>query len=168
MIVLADKENVNAQYCLGRCYEYGRNNLKQARQWYIKAAENGNSDAMIKAAMFIAKRRGGGEKNPQMVMEYIQKAIAAGNPDGKALLASFYLEGRKDIEKGIMLAKESAELKSPLGQMISGEIYFRGAGSVKRDENKALEFFQLSSDQGNSMVNEVLEKMKKKQHADDR
>jgi TPR repeat protein len=165
---LAEKGNIDAQYYLGRCYEYGENDSKSARKWYIKAADNGNSDAMITAAMFIAKRRGGGKTDPQAVMTYIQKAITAGNPDGKALLASFHLEGRKDIEKGIILAKEAAEQKSPLGQMILGGIYLRGIGTVKRDEEKALEFFQQSSDQGNSAVNEVLEQLKKKLHANDR
>ncbi|MBO4630437.1 MAG: sel1 repeat family protein, partial [Lentisphaeria bacterium] len=101
--------NADAQYYLGRCCEYGKNDNISAREWYIKAADNGNSDAMIKAAMFIAKRRGGGKKNPQMVMGYIQKAIAAGNADGKALLASYYLEGRKDIKKGIQLSKEASD-----------------------------------------------------------
>lgn len=162
LVVLAEAGNADAQYYLGRCYEYGKNDLRLARQWYIKAADNGNSDAMIKAAMFVAKRRGGGEKNPQAVMSYIEKAVAVGNPDGKALQASYYLEGRKDIEKGIVLAKEAAEMKSPLGQMILGGIYLRGIGSVKRDESKALELFQLSSDQGNSLVNETLEKMRMK------
>jgi sel1 repeat len=162
LAVLAKAGNVDAQYFLGRCYEYGQNNFKLAREWYIKAADNGNSDAMVKAAMFIAKRKGGGKKEPARVMTYIQKAIRSGNPDGKALLASFYLEDRKDIEKGIKLAKEASDAGSPLGQMILGSLYLQGIGSISKDEQKAIELFQLSSDQGNSMINDFLRQIKSK------
>ena len=163
LLPLANSGDVNAQYYLGRCYEYGNNDNTSARIWYIKAADNGNSDAMVKAAMFIAKRKGGGEKEPKRVMSYIQKAISAGNPDGKALLASYYLEGRKDIIKGIRLAKESSGAGGPLGQMLLGGIYMQGMGSIAKDEAKSIELFQASSDQGNSLVNEMLKKLKDKQ-----
>lgn len=163
LLPLANSGDVNAQYYLGRCYEYGNNDNTSARIWYIKAADNGNSDAMVKAAMFIAKRKGGGEKDPKRVMSYIQKAISAGNPDGKALLASYYLEGRKDIEKGIQLAKEASEAGSALGQMLLGGIYMQGMGSIAKDESKAIALLQASSDQGNSLVSEILEKIKNKQ-----
>lgn len=159
---LAQNNDNIAQYFLGRCYEYGKSDWKTAREWYIKAADNGNSDAMVKAAMFIAKRKGGGKKEPARVMAYIQKAIRSGNPDGKALLASFYLEGRKDIEKGIKLAKEASDAGSPLGQMILGSLYLQGIGSISKYEQKAIELFQLSSDQGNSMINDFLRQKKSK------
>ncbi|MDD2478965.1 MAG: tetratricopeptide repeat protein [Victivallaceae bacterium] len=158
----AENGNILAQYYLARCHEYGDSNLKLAREWYLKAAESGNSKAMCKAAMFVAKRKGGGEKNPDKVMGYINKAIEAGEPDGKALLASYYLESRKNIEKGIQLAKEAAAAGSPLGQMIVGGIYSMGMGSVVKDEGKAIEFLKASSDQGNSMANEVLSQLKEK------
>ena len=163
LTVLAKEGNADVQYYLGRCYEYGKNDNISAREWYIKAADNGNSDAMIKAAMFIAKRRGGGKRNPQLVMEYIRKAIAAGNADGKALLASYYLEGRKDIKKGIQLSKEASDAGSPLGQMLMGGIYMIGMGNIEKDELKAIELFQSSSDQGNSLCLGMLFQLKKKQ-----
>ena len=163
LTVLAKEGNADAQYYLGRCYEYGKNDNISAREWYIKAADNGNSDAMIKAAMFIAKRRGGGKRNPQLVMEYIRKAIAAGNADGKALLASYYLEGRKDIKKGIQLSKEASDAGSPLRQMLMGGIYMIGMGNIEKDELKAIELFQSSSDQGNSLCLGMLFQLKKKQ-----
>lgn len=163
LLPIANSGDVRAQYYLGRCYEYGNNDNTSARKWYIKAADNGNSDAMVKAAMFIAKRKGGGEKDPNRVMSYIQKAISAGNPDGKALLASYYLEGRKDIEKGIQLAKEASDAGSALGQMLLGGIYMQGMGSIAKDESKAIALLQASSDQGNSLVSEILEKLKDKQ-----
>lgn len=162
LLLLANDGNADAQYYLGRCYEYGNNDNTSARKWYIKAADNGNSDAMVKAAMFIAKRKGGGEKDPARVMQYIQKAIVTGNYDGTALLSSYYLEGRKDIKKGIQLAKEASDAGSPLGQMLMGSIYMQGMGTIARDENKAIELLQASSDQGNSMVNEMLAQLKNK------
>lgn len=162
LLHLAENNDNIAQYHLGRCYEYGKNNSKKAREWYIKSADNGNSNAMVKAAMFIAKRKGGGKKDDNKVMFYIKKSIKLKNPDGIALMASFYIEGRKDTEKGIKLAQEAVKMNSSLGQMILGAVYLHGMGSIKKDELKAMKLFQLSLDQGNSLVNNTLIKLKSK------
>jgi TPR repeat protein len=161
----AEAGEAEAQFMLASCYEYSNgNNLILARTWYLKAAEQGHAKAMCKAAMFVAKNKGGyldGEARKAIMMRYVNAAIAAKEPNGKALLATTYFE-KRDIKQALPLIQEAVEEGSAIGQMLLGNMYYYGMG-VAKDIDKAKHYLRLASDQGYSDVHIMLEQIAKEQ-----
>jgi TPR repeat protein len=60
-------------------------NYKQAAQWYLKAADKGNNNAMYNLGGMYEKGRGV-TKNPDTAIFWWKKAAALGNPLAKAIL----------------------------------------------------------------------------------
>jgi TPR repeat protein len=60
---MAEKGNAQAQYELGGFYHYGyigANNYTKASEWYLRAAHQGNTDAMIGLAALYGTKYAGG------------------------------------------------------------------------------------------------------------
>jgi len=158
--------NALAQYQLARCHEYGREDMKEARKWYFKAADTGNAQAMYKAAMFAARRiearEMGVNEALELALRYAQSASEAGNPDGKALLAWLkYINcGERDFEGALPLIMESVKDNSLLGKTLLGRMYYEGRG-VEQDMAKAEQYLQDAVDQGFSEAWETLEEIKR-------
>ena len=162
----AETENALAQYQLARCHEYGREEMKEAREWYFKAADAGNAQAMHKAAWFAARRIEAQEMEVDEALElslrYAQSASKAGNPDGKALWAwlTHLVCGDRDFESALPIFMESAKANSLLGKTLLGRMYYEGSG-VEQDLEKAEQYLQDAVDQGYSDALETLEAIKK-------
>lgn len=82
-----------------------------------------------------------------LAMNYLKRAVAQNNLTAKAYLASYYLGQKKNIQRGIILAKESCDAGNRAGQYTLGMAYERGIG-VSKNDMKALRLYQLSADQG--------------------
>ena len=81
----AEQGQVDAQYKLGICYEYGRGvikNLEIAVQWYAKAAEQGNAFAQDRLGQCYEYGKGV-IKNLEIAIEWYRKAANGGDDDAK-------------------------------------------------------------------------------------
>ncbi len=164
--VLKDLEKNSATYSGNDIYMLGIINLRvkysksKARDCFIKAADKGNSKAMIQAALFCGQGRGG-KRDMNQAKLYIEKAIAAGNADGKALMASMLFSNKENkYEKIYNLLKESSEAGSPYGAAGLSEFYRKGI-MVKKDLNKARDLIQISVDKGLYENERYLKRIKK-------
>jgi len=166
LLPVAEAGDALAQYQLASCYEYGHENMKEARIWYLKAADAGNSKAMFKAAWFTARRieAGNMEINEarDLSLRYAKAASEAGNPDGMALLAwltHIDCGTGRDFEKALPIIMESVKGNSTLGKTLLGRMHYEGQG-VEQDMGKAEQYLQEAVDQGHSEASGMLDKIK--------
>ena len=105
---LAEGGDVEAQFRLGKVYEFGNKNvnvekdISKAIEWYEKAAENGYAQAQYYLASSYEHNRLGGFRYERAMMWY-EKAAQQGFTDAQFRLA-FYLEHGKIIEKDLTAA----------------------------------------------------------------
>lgn len=86
-----------AQYWCGRMLAEGRGaslDVVAAREWFLKAAEQGNADAEVAAGEMLVNGRGG-PPDPDKAMALFRHAAAAGHPG--ALLALDILSGAASV-----------------------------------------------------------------------
>ena len=168
-LLLPDAEagDATAQYQLARCYEYGQEDMKEARTWYLKATDAGNSKAMFKTAWFAARRIGAKgmeiKEARELALRYAKAASDAGNPDGTALLAWLtYIDcgAGRDFEKAVPLIMESVKENSSLGKTLLGRMYMEGR-CVEQNMEKAEHLLQEAVDQGYSEALGTFEEIKK-------
>ena len=96
-VAYASKGGIEDYYYLGIMFESGigvEQSAKQARLWYLKAAERGHVDAMVPLARMVA------ESNPAQSARWFARAAGYNVPEaqfslGKALLNGFGVE--KDV-----------------------------------------------------------------------
>lgn len=172
LLPAAEAGDADAQYWTARCLEYGAHDLKEARKWYMKAADAGNPKAMFKAAWFSVKRFGAVgtsvDEAREAALRYAKAASEAGNADGTALMSWLtYIDcrGKRNFEKALPAIMESVEGNGPLGKMLLGRIYEEGT-VVKQDLEKAERLLQEAVDQGYSDARDILEEVKKQRVKD--
>ncbi len=103
----ANLKNLNAQMYLGAYYLNHEKNLKEARVWLKKAADQGDSSAQMYTALCYLHGFGT-KKNPDTAKYYIIKAAQNGIPMAQFLLANMFLQSRHAIDRkmgGIWMAK---------------------------------------------------------------
>lgn len=141
----AEAGDVQSQYIVGTCLK-NLGQRKEAYEWLLKSAENGNANAQ--AAVSLCLVTGQGVKHDeQAAVSWLKKAVANGSAEAKAYLASYYLSKRQKMEEGIKLAKESSTAGNAAGQYTLGMAYQKGRG-VPKSLEKAVELFRLAADQG--------------------
>lgn len=143
---LKNKQDSKSLYYQGLVAKYSISNFSIAYDYIKKAADAGYSDAEAEIAIMLFKGIGT-KSNPLLAMDYLKKAVAQNNLTAKAYLASYYLGQKKDIQRGIVLAKESSDEGNRAGQYTIGMAYEKGIG-VPKNDMKALRLYQLSADQG--------------------
>ncbi len=95
---------------------------------------------------------GGAEQDHKTAFEYAQKAAQAGEPEGMALLAAYYMRGvtaDKDIAQAVQWAQRSAALGSDLGRVVLGSSYIEGQG-LTQDLAKGYAYITLAADNGHA------------------
>ena len=163
----AESGDAPAQYQFALCHEYGVDDLKTAREWYIKAADAGNAKAMFKAGWFAARRLGADgmevAEARDLALRYAKAASDAGDGDGTALLAWLaYLDCKgRDFEKALPMLMKSVENNSPQGMTLLGRMYYDGRG-VAKDLEKAELYLQRAVDLGYSEASATLDEIKKR------
>ena len=66
----------------------------------------------------------------------------------------------KDEKKGAEILKTAADEKSPLAQTLLADLYERGVG-VGKDEQEALRYYMMAAKQGEPIAKRKLEARKK-------
>jgi len=106
----AKKENIYALSAIAWMYENGKGvakDLAQAITWYQKAAQAGNTDAMLSLGFIYEKKL-----DNTTAMEWYQQAAQTGSADAMFILGAIYQEGKlvaKDLTQAITWYQKAAQ-----------------------------------------------------------
>jgi uncharacterized protein len=134
---------------LGRAHDMDRN-YEQARRWYQKAVDLGNSHAYSNMA-WLAIYGNGEPQDMQKGMRMMERAANAGNSYAQASLGWIYREGYGGISKNLKVAfdwyMKAAAQSYANAEASVGYLYREGLG-VERDYEKSLEFYRKAAQKG--------------------
>ncbi|MBX9456255.1 MAG: SEL1-like repeat protein [Rhizobium sp.] len=134
---------------LGRAHDMDRN-YEQARRWYQKSVDLGNSYAYSNMA-WLAIYGNGETQDMQKGMRMMERAANAGNSYAQASLGWIYREGYGGIAKNHKLAFDwymKAALQDYANAQASVGYLLREGLGVDRDHAKSLEFYRKAALQG--------------------
>ncbi len=144
----AQKGNAEAQNLLGLCYARGNGvekDLKQAAEWFRKAAEQENADAQFNLGVCYDK-----EEDYKQAVECYRKAAEQGHVDAQFNLGYCYYDGigvEIDYKQAVEWFRKSAEQGDAGAQYRLGECYYEGLG-VEKDYYQAVEWYRKAAEQG--------------------
>ena len=122
---------------------------KKAYDYYLKAADKGNMDAVARLGRLYLFGHGVKE-NPQKAITMLRRAANAGSARGQSTLGYCYEIGRGvqyDIEEAVKWYSMAADQGDPSAQYHLGYCYDNGNG-VKYDDEKAIEWYRKAAEQG--------------------
>lgn len=140
------ENDIDAMYLLALLY-YENGNEKEAYEWFSKAAENGQPDAMYYLGNFYAHPCGFDvvENNESYAIEYWLKAVELGSAKAMCELGWRYRQGWGDIEqdeeKAVKLFEKAAEQEYYDAYFWLSLCYKHGNG-VEQNIEKAFEYAQ--------------------------
>ncbi len=135
------------QYITAICTRRSKYDSKQAYELLVKSATQGYAPAQAQLAFWSMKGIGIDKIDKEKVGEWARKSSRQGNMLGRALLGAYYLNVKKDYQKGFKLIKESADAGNRGGQYMMYYCLRLGKGATK-DRIKAMDFLQKAADQG--------------------
>ncbi len=134
---------------LGRSHDMDRN-YEQARRWYQKAVDLGNSYAYSNMA-WLAIYGNGEPQDMQKGMRMMERAASAGNSYAQASLGWIYREGYGGIAQNYKVSLDwylkAADQGYANAQASVGYLYREGLG-VDRDYDKSLAYYRKAAEQG--------------------
>lgn len=170
-ILLSESNNVLALYDLGKLYSTEKSGLKDDKmsfEFYEKAlqgflqvepkAKKIKPYLLYQIGMMYFKGLGTPVDN-QKAAEYFVKSAELGNQYAKRLLAFEYISGKnfeKNIDKGISLLTELADSGDAFACYKLGKLYFFGAEDLEKNKEKAIQYLNLSAEQGNEYAQNIL------------
>lgn len=142
---------VQILYNTGVLYNDGlgvKQNVKKGFYWFTKAAELGESTAMLRLSMAYESGIGTNiDENKSII--WLNKAINQENSKALIALAKRQIEGKgveQSLPKALNNLKQAAQQKDPEASFILGNVYLTGT-LVKRDLSLAKEWYALSCQQ---------------------
>ncbi|MDG4594290.1 MAG: SEL1-like repeat protein [Candidatus Contendobacter sp.] len=142
------------QYLLGVMYGNGygvKQDYAQARQWYQKAAEQGNAEAQFNLGVMYANGYGVKQDYAQ-ARQWFQKAADQGLANAQFNLGVMYDEGqgvKQDYSQARQWYQKAAEQGEADAQSNLGMMYSEGKG-VKQDYSQAIQWYQKAAEQGHA------------------
>lgn len=114
----------------------------KAFEWFVKASDAGNAEAMYSAALMLRDGKGVA-KDVEKCIHYLVKAADLGLQRSQLLLGDMYYEGRiieKDDTQAIRWYEMAATTGNPRAQYITATMYRDGLG-IEQNKSKAEEWF---------------------------
>ena len=140
LLKLAQDGNTLAMLKLGESYQYGKGipkDLDKAKEWYEKAAEKGNVDAMVNLGALYYEQR-----DKTKTIEWYEKAAEKGNDWAMFSLGVLYSKQR-DYAKAIEWSEKAVEKGNGMAILFLGELY-----SEQGDYAKAIEWYEKLAEKG--------------------
>ncbi len=175
-ILLSESNNVLALYDLGKLCSMEKSGLRddeKSFKFYEKAlqglleiesvAKKIKPYLQYQIGMMFFKGFGTPVDN-QKAAEYFEKSAELGNEYARRLLAFEYISGKnleQNIEKGIPLLTEFADSGDAFACYKLGKLYFFGIDGLKKDKEKAMQYLNLSAEQGNEDAQNILDNQEK-------
>ena len=136
---------IYAHYVWGMSKDYG-----EAIKWYRKAADNGNTDGMMKIADLYYDGNGVSQDYGKD-MEWYQRAVDNGNTDCMMIdTGNLYYDGdgvSEDYGKAMEWYRKAADNGNTFGMMKICDLYSNENG-VSQDYSEAMEWYQKAVDNG--------------------
>ncbi len=149
VIEKAEQGDSEAQFQMGKCYEYGTNDLHEdyatAVQWYQKSADQGHAEAQNKIGTYHFR-----QKNYKEAMKYYGNAAAAGSANARYNMGMLYMNGEYglyDVEKGLRCYQLAAESGLVNAQFELGLCYYNNIGGANY-RTQAILWFERAASQG--------------------
>ncbi len=151
----ASQGDAEAQYELGNKYYYEEDEGEEAVEWYRKAAEQGNTDAMLCLGLCYAQGKGVPQDLAEAVRLY-RKAAEYGNATAQFCFGNCYLYGTgvpNDYEEAVSWFRKAAKQDYGGAQYNLGVCYNNGIG-VLQDSDKANYWFRKAEENGAQLSHE--------------
>ena len=154
----AYKGDADAQFNLGICYRDGNQvsqDLRRARHWIAKSADQGNHNAEYALAKMLAEENPGDGENTGRILTLLENATSAGQVKAMVLLGTYLYDGKgvdENLERAIQLW-QNAEKKGDLdAKWFLGQYYFTGKGMLNsgKDRDKAKRLWEEASGAGHA------------------
>ena len=160
LTVCADRGDTLSCYKLGKIYFKGEivyKDLNMAEKYLLKAAENKNEYALYSLGkLYLEKEKYSLEK----AVWCFEKALKYEEikPYAEYSLAKIMLDNNPyhDSEKAVSLL-ESAAMENEWASFLLGRLYLYGTDDIQKDKEKALEWLELSAEQGNEYAQNMLD-----------
>lgn len=137
--------------------------IDEAKQWYLKAGENGNGDGYGTYGLICLLE---GEDYTHAA-DILEKGVSLGSDIARFALGQIYVDpdkapsGKCDYHKAYELYKVGAEHEDPDCMYGLAEMYLYGSDAVERDLEKAKSWIEKANSlsPGNDMYNELYDKI---------
>ena len=163
LLPLAQTENLEAQKMIAYMYGVGQGvkmDISQAVKWYLPSAKQGDVIAQNNLATFLL------HQNPEEAIKWLLAAAEQNFPFAQEVLGDIYsgqlnlstnIEKKyKDYTKAFHWYSKAAKKGFPISCHRLGEMYANGQGVIK-DNQKALEYYQLAASMGYEPSREAIE-----------
>lgn len=146
--------NSEAQYYLGRMYEFGegkKRNLKKSFYWYSRGAKQGNRKAQNNLASLYADGEGV-KKNQKKAIELYTLSAEQGTAAAQFNLGMMYREGEgteRDYVRAVNLFRQAASQDHTGAIYALGLAYQLGMG-VPVDLNEAVKWYKKAAEKGDT------------------
>ncbi len=166
LTVCADRGDTLSCYKLGKIYFKGEivyKDLNMAEKYLLKAAENKNEYALYSLGKLYLE-----ENCLDKAVEYFEKVLKYEEikPYAEYSLAKIMLDNNPyhDSEKAVSLLESSAE-DNDWASFLLGRLYLYGTDDIQKDKEKALEWLELSAEQGNEYAQYMLDNIHRFENA---
>lgn len=147
-------------YKLGKIYFKGEivyKDLNMAEKYFLKASQKENRYALYSlGTLYLEKEKYSLDK----AVEYFDKAVQYDEikPYAEYSLAKIILDNNPyhDSEKAVSLL-ESAAMENDWASFLLGRLYLYGTDDIQKDKEKALEWLELSAEQGNEYAQNMID-----------
>lgn len=134
-----------AQRLLGNYYYYEADDEEKALEWYLKAADGGDCEAMVEAADIYAYKDDV-EAQKALLLKAAEKNYADAEID-LGIISYETDDGTFEYDKAMYWYKRAAEHGSDTACCYIGEMYLKGEG-VEKDGEQAFKWFKRSYEEG--------------------
>ena len=119
----------------------------KAAEWYKRAADAGDREAMFALAMLDLSGRGSTAANREEGAKWLASSAKLGNPKAAYNLALLYLDGQtfpQDVRRAAELLRLAADAGNPEAQYALATFYKEGTG-VEKSIDKAVRLLQAAA-----------------------
>lgn len=126
---------------------------QKAYEYYLKAAEQGNTVAQYKVA-YMLDNKIGVDDDHKLAQRWYMKSAERGNSDAQVAIGKIYYEGKglfilSDYNKAIEWFKKAADQGNSEAEFMIGEMY-RGGDGVSDDINIAMTWYRKAAAKNNT------------------
>ncbi|KAF9925567.1 hypothetical protein FBU30_004680 [Linnemannia zychae] len=154
-IIIASQGDKKAQVALGDIYKDGLGGVEKdynkAMDWYLKAAEHGDSIAQNNIGHLYDNGHGV-QQDYSLAMTWYKKAAEQGDAIAQFNIGKLYAKGhgvQQDYSLAMTWYKKAADQGHANAQFNIGYMYFNGQG-FQQDYSKAMTWYKKAAEQGNA------------------
>ena len=164
----ADSGDTLSCYKLGKIYFKGEivyKDLNMAEKYFLKASQKENRYALYSlGTLYLEKEKYSLDK----AVEYFEKVLKYEEikPYAEYSLAKIMLDNNPyhDSEKALSLLESSAE-DNDWASFLLGRLYLYGRDDIPKDKEKAMEWLELSAEQGNEYAQNMIDNIQNFENA---